>query len=259
MDWHVGGNCCTVSVVTDREFDQMAMVHRLPACRVVDRIELLTQLVAGQRVIHIGFADSGCREMQAGVGMWLHEHLSAGAASVVGLDVDRAGVDAARQAGFEGHVVDCRDPQAVAALQLEPADLVVAGEVIEHIDAPGPFLDAAASLVRPGGLLVLTTPNASGLGNAAATLVGYEVQHPDHLVLFSCRTLTTLLARHGWSTVDVYTYIPKLKPLSERPPRKVRLLRAGGAALLWLEHAFARAGRPFVADGLIVLARSNGT
>lgn len=240
------------------EIDQMAMVHRLPRSQVVDRISFLVQLVDGQRVIHIGFADSGCRHMQSGVGMWLHDHLAQRAASIIGLDVDPAGVEAARHAGFDAYVADCRDAGDVAALNLAPADLVVAGEVIEHIDAPGAFLDAVALLVRPGGLLVLTTPNASGLGNASAALAGYEMQHPDHLTLFSCRTLTTLLERHDWSVVQVATYVPRLKPLAERPSRKVRLLRGAGAGLLWVERALGRLGRPFAADGLIVLARFGG-
>lgn len=239
----------------DGEFDQMAMVYRLPTARVVDRLDFLRDIVGAQRVIHIGFADAGCREMQAGVGTWLHEHLAARAASVIGLDVDEPGVAAAQRAGFEAHVVDCSDPVAVAALSLEPADLVVAGEVLEHLDSPGPFLDSAASLVRREGLLVLTTPNASGLGNALAALAGYELQHPEHVTLYSCRTLTTLLAHHGWSIVEICTYVPRLKPLAERPSGRVRVLRGGGAALLGLERALGRLGRPFAADGLIVVAR----
>ena len=75
-----------------------------------------------------------------------------------------------------------------------PADLVVAGEVIEHLDDPGSFLDGLHALVAPGGLLVVTTPNASGLVNAAALLGNLEVNHPDHVALFTCTTLDAMLA-----------------------------------------------------------------
>ena len=103
-------------------------------------------------------------------------------------------------------------------------------------------------------MLVLTTPNASGLGNALAALAGFEVNHPDHVALFSCRTLTALLERHGWSVVEIRTYVPRVKATGERS-RKVRMLRAGGAGLRWLELAAGRLGRPFAADGLIMVAR----
>lgn len=237
------------------EFDQMAMVHRLPSAAIVDRLPYLAEIASGRNVIHVGFADAGCHAMQTDAGTWLHAHLATTAASLIGLDVDEAGVAAARDAGFVAHLVDCRDAAAVAALALEPADLVVAGEVIEHLDAPGPFLDAVAALVRPGGLLVLTTPNASGLGNAVAALAGYEVNHPDHVALFSCRTLSALLERHGWSVVQIRTYLPAVKPTSDRSG-KARLLRAGVTGLRWIESAAGHLGRPFAADGLILVARS---
>jgi len=41
-------------------------------------------------------------------------------------------------------------------------DLVTSLEVIEHVADPGAFLKALASRLAPGGLLILSTPNATG-------------------------------------------------------------------------------------------------
>ena len=82
------------------EIDQLAMVHRLPSARIVDRIEYLAELAAGKYVVHVGFADAGCREMQAGAGTWLHDRLATRAGSLIGLDVDEDGV----QAGARGRL-----------------------------------------------------------------------------------------------------------------------------------------------------------
>jgi 2-polyprenyl-3-methyl-5-hydroxy-6-metoxy-1,4-benzoquinol methylase len=243
--------------VARAEIDQLAMIRRLPSARIVDRLDFLAEVVTGRNVIHIGFADAGCRDMQAGAGTWLHERLAARTRSLIGLDVDEAGVDASRQAGFVAHVVDCRDPGAVAALGLEPADVVVAGEVIEHLDSPGTFLDAVEQLLVPDGSLVLTTPNASGLGNALAAFAGFEVNHPDHVALFSCCTLTALLERHGWSVLEVRTYVPRVKATARSG--RARALRAVATVLRWLELAAGGLGRPFVADGLILVARRGPT
>jgi hypothetical protein len=67
----------------------------------------------------------------------------------------------AAEHGFEAHAVDAQSPEAVTALGLEPADVVVAGEIVEHLDAPGPFFRAMRELV-PNGLLVVTPRTPTG-------------------------------------------------------------------------------------------------
>lgn len=244
--------------MNEEEIDQAAMIHRLPVASVVDRQQFLVGLAEGRRVIHIGFADAGCRSMQDSRNTWLHALLAERADSIVGLDVDEPGVAAAQASGFEAHIVDCRDTEAVRDLRLEPADVVIAGEVIEHIDAPGPFLDAIAQLVVPDGELVLTTPNSSGLGNALAAVAGFEVQHPGHVTLFSCRTLTALMESHRWSVTDTRTYVSSVKPTIGPISLRTRIIRVGGRALLAMERLLGWMGRPFAADGLIVVGRRAG-
>lgn len=233
--------------------DQTEMVHRLPQARGVDRIAYLTELVTGRSVVHVGFADRGYREMQELAGTWLHAHLATRARTLVGIDLDEEGVAAAREAGYEAWAIDCRDEVAIAAAGIEPAEVVVAGEVIEHLDEPGPFLEALHRLVAPGGELVLTTPNASGLLNTVAALAGREVNHPDHVAMFSWRTLQNLLARHGWEVVESATYVPVMK---EGARRQSGVMGLAAQAVLAAERAAARLGAPFLSDGLIVRCRA---
>lgn len=234
---------------------QLEMVHTLPPARVVDRIAYLSGLARGRRVIHVGFVDSGYEEMQSEAGTWLHEHLADAAASLVGIDVDEAGVERARERGYEAYVADGRRPDLMASLGIEQADLVIAGEVIEHLDDPGSFLDGLHDLLAPGGTLVLTTPNASGLLNGFAAMAGAEINHPDHVILFSWRTLTNLMRRHGWEHVRTATYVPAVK---QAPARGLSALVLGlaGRFVLFLERSIGRLWAPFVADGLIVEARA---
>ena len=235
---------------------QQDMVHRLPPARLVDRTEYLVDGVRGRRVVHVGFVDSGCWDYHDQFDSWLHAHLDRSATELIGLDLDEAGVQRAVEQGFPAYAVDCSDAERVAALGLEPADVVVAGEIIEHLDDSGSFLEGLHSLVRPGGRLLVTTPNASGLLNAgAAALAGYEVNHPDHVTLYSCFTLTNLLERHGWRTDEVATYVPVLKEFGALRGR-MKVLGAGASVVLGAERLLARIGRPYAADGLIVSATS---
>ena len=243
--------------MSKRDFGQESMMHRLPSAPLVPRIDWLVGRAAGHRVAHVGFVDTGCEEMQGQAGTWLHGHLARTAKSLVGLDVDSVGVETARARGLEAYEVDCRRPDAVRALGLEPADVVIAGEVIEHLDDPGAFLDGLHELCAPGGVLILTTPNPTGLLNTFALLAGYEINHPDHVVMFTWRTLTNLMRRHRWETVETHTFVPEPK-LDSRGLRG-GMLAMGARFVLWLERTLARFGRSFAADGLIVVARPVAT
>lgn len=233
---------------------QLEMTHRLPRARVVDRVPFLVEAVRGRRAAHLGFVDTGCWQLHERLDLWIHAHLDRAAAHLVGIDVDEAGVERARANGYEAYRADGRDPDALASLPIDPVEVVVAGEVIEHIDDVGSFLSGLRPLVEPGGRLVLTTPNASGLLNSVAAVAGYEVNHPDHVVLFSWYTLSNVLARHGWVVEEVATYVPKVKDMAGLTGR-ARLLGRGAAVLLATERLLGRLGRPFAADGLIVVAR----
>lgn len=227
------------------------LVHRLPRARVVDRDAWLGEQCRRRRVVHVGFADSGFTRRHQRDGRWLHDHLARAAAELVGIDIDAAGVADAVGTGYEAYAVDCADDGAVADLGLEPADVVVAGEVIEHIDRPGPFLDGLRHLCRPDGRLIVTTPNAYGLINVAASVLGgIEINHPDHVVMFTWRTLTELARRHGWRVVETATYVPVL---GDRGSQSA-LAAVGLRAVLGVERVMGKLGRPFAADGLIVAA-----
>jgi SAM-dependent methyltransferase len=233
------------------EYGQDQMAHPLPSTSIVDRVPWLVDACRNQRVVHVGFADAGFREEQGRAGSWLHGHLAEVAEGLIGIDADEPGVAAAVAGGFEAHVADCTNASAIAALGIEPADVVLAGEVIEHLGAPGPFLDAMATLCRPGGRMIVTTPNAYGLVNVVASMTRrVEVNHPDHVVMFTWRTLTELLRRHGWSTVETVTYVPAVRERGERS----RFEAFAVNTVLRTERLLGRLGRPFSADGLIVVA-----
>jgi 2-polyprenyl-3-methyl-5-hydroxy-6-metoxy-1,4-benzoquinol methylase len=235
------------------EYSQHEMVHRLPRAELVDRFAYLRDLCAGRRVIHVGFVDLGCQELNASSGVWLHEHLAATASELVGIDLDAAGVEDARSRGYEAHAIDACDADAVAAAGIGPADVVVAGEVIEHLDGPGSFLRGMHHLVAPGGMLVVTTPNGTGLLNSFSVLGNLEVNHPDHVVMYTPHTLDAMLRRQGWEPFEHRVYVQEVK--SPGTTTRDRVLSSGARAILGLERLLARLGSPFVADGLIVAAR----
>ena len=233
------------------EYSQADMIHRLPRARLVDRADFIVDSCRGLRVIHVGFADAGFRREQQRSGGWLHDRLGSCARELIGIDADPVGVEEARCGGLQAHLADCTDRGAVRALGLEPADVVVAGEVIEHVTSPGALLDSLRLLCRDGGRLIVTTPNAAGIVNSLAVLLrGVELNHPDHVVMFTPRTLGEMLRRRGWRATEVAVYLPDVRSRSGSG----LIDRIGVRSLLAFERLAARLGRPFAAEGLIVVA-----
>jgi SAM-dependent methyltransferase len=223
-------------------------VFPLPRASCVDRVEFLRSAARGRRVAHLGFWDEGSvRSDLEARGLWLHAQLAEVASELVGIDVSEAGVAQARHEGFEAHVADCRDGDAVAKLGLRAFDLVIAGELIEHLDAPGEFLDGVGALVAQGGELIVTTPNAASFTGPLTALRGVEVINPDHVTLYSWYTLTNLLQRHGWRVTRFATYPARPSAIK---PRSIDATVARTVARI--ERLVAR-WRPFVASGLIAV------
>ena len=127
-------------------------------------------------------------------------------------------MEQARELGFEAYAIDAQDRARVADLSIGAFEAIVAGEIIEHLSAPGPFLEAMLDLAAPGSRLVLTTPNAYRLQNFLTPFSGNELIHPDHTAWHSPSTVSVLLERSGWR-VDRIAYYQN--------PRGARRIRPG--------------------------------
>lgn len=231
--------------------EKIEWLHRLPKAAPVDREATLVEVARGKRTVHVGFVDEHLLETRVATGTWLHARLAGVASSLVGLDVAEDGVAWARGHGYEAYTVDGQSPEAVRALGLAPADVVIAGEVIEHLDAPGPFFRAMRELVGPDGRLVVTTPNQINFVAGLVPVTGREAMHPDHMVAFSVRTLKAIGARNGWELEKVAYYQHRPEPLRFNGglgslAQDVVLRLARGFFSL-----FGKAGLPYWSDGLI--------
>lgn len=112
------------------------------------------------------FADVGC-----GGGL-ICEPMARLGAQVLGADATEKAVEVARlHAAQSGLDIDYRLATAEElAHEGERADVVLALEVIEHVASIEHFLDGVTTLVKPGGLLVITTLNRTAKALALAVI-----------------------------------------------------------------------------------------
>ncbi len=83
-------------------------------------------------------------------------------------------------------------------------DVVMGSEVIEHVTSPAAFVRTLRAMLRPGGLLILTTPNGDDIDTASPPGIIIPLLSPSlHLVIQSTASLTALLRQAGFTQVDV--------------------------------------------------------
>ena len=156
------------------------MMHWVPEGKVVNRVLYILERCKGKRVLNLGSASGE-----------LHKAIVAVAQSVIGVDKDEPA----------DLIVDLdRQPYAIG----QPAvDVIVAGEILEHLANPGSLLKALRILKRP---LIITAPNAAATGLGYFMSRGYENVNPDHVAWYSYHTLKTLLGRYQFEIEDFAWY-----------------------------------------------------
>ena len=120
--------------------------------------------LAGLRLLDIG----------CGGGI-LSEPLARLGAAVVGADPSERNIEVARHhAAQSGLAIDYRNTSAEALAEAdEQFDVVLAMEVVEHVTDVGLFVEVAAAMVKPGGLLFIATLNRT-VKSFALAIVGAE-------------------------------------------------------------------------------------
>jgi 2-polyprenyl-6-hydroxyphenyl methylase / 3-demethylubiquinone-9 3-methyltransferase len=150
-------------------------LHRLNPTRIAyirDRIaghfgrdSLAPRPLSGLRILDVGCGGGLVAEPMARLG-----------AAVTGIDADQRGVHIAeahaRKSGL-AITYRCALPEDLLRAHDSPFDAVVSMEVVEHVTDPDAFLSICAALLRPGGVLVLSTINRT-LKSLALAKIGAE-------------------------------------------------------------------------------------
>jgi 2-polyprenyl-3-methyl-5-hydroxy-6-metoxy-1,4-benzoquinol methylase len=115
---------------------------------------------------------------------------------------DAYGIDfSATRTERAGRRVVAADFAGFDALGVGEMDVVSAFQVLEHVDDPAAILRGLAARVRPGGLLVVEVPDASGF-DAPTTWEQFQAVQPlEHINAFTPATLRAACERHGFAAL----------------------------------------------------------
>ena len=191
--------------ITDTPTDREAIRRRRRVVEAamapghVERLDVIREHCLGMRVLDLGCVGHSVdtREIRPG---WLHDKVRGWASECVGVDYEPKGVAALREAGLTVELHDITTGAGPLA-NLPPFDVVVAGEIVEHLDTPRAIFDLARDVLRRGGHLIVTTPNPYGQTRVRAGQLGLGWENVDHILYLPPSGAVELAERAGGLTL----------------------------------------------------------
>jgi SAM-dependent methyltransferase len=222
--------------------DPVAVAHRARVLQAAwrppinDRATFIEIRCRDQIVLDIGCVAHDVQRMSSPA--WLHGRIATVARRCVGVDVLASGVEEMRERGYQVVLHDLTTGLGPIAA-LGPFDVIVAGELIEHVAALNMLFTLASSALSDGGQLIITTPNPYAPARVRAGQLGIVWENVDHILYALPSGIAELCERHGLRlseaavTVDVSSrgIVDCLRGLP-------RLVRGSG----WLTAGYATMG-----------------
>lgn len=161
------------------------------------KIAYVVARAAGREVLDLGCVEHDPENYRSRY--WVHRALVERAASVTGLDLCQDGVTALSARGYDIRFGD------VQHFDLgRQYDVIVAGDLLEHLEDFAGFFASVKSHLRADGCLIVATPNPWYWRNIVKAVTRPEVDNnPEHTCWFDPRTLRQLATRQGMTMSEV--------------------------------------------------------
>jgi methionine biosynthesis protein MetW len=133
---------------------------------------------------------------------------------IIGTDIDSKSLNAAKKRGIKTISADFNKRLPFKDYSF---DAVIILEVIEHLYNIEGFVSEIKRILKPGGWLILSTPNSALLTMRLSYLLGKtstEIQNPGHLRFFNLKSLKQKLKDFEIVEVKGLTHFPLLSRIS---------------------------------------------
>jgi len=184
-------------------------IHQWSSMRGQVRMDLLERIDTGAKTI----LEFGCGEATLGEALKKRQRCR-----VVGVELDPQAAAVARRRIDD---VYCADVREIVSLLDERFDVIIGGDIVEHLDEPWSFLADLRRLAAPGGKLLLSLPNLAN-GSVVGDLLRGRFDYVymgitcvGHLRFFTRQTIEEMLAIAGWSAVSIEPQQLTITPQAE--------------------------------------------
>ena len=169
---------------------------------------------SGKKVLDLGCIGWELETKEYGGLAFIHQKIKKVAKKLVGIDINKKAIEKYKKRGFDLRSHNLEEPFNLK----EKFDIIVAMEIIEHLNNPGIFLESIKRHLDKKGVLILSAPNAQGVSFFFQRLLKDKISGvatDDHTHWHSKETLGVLLKRKGFKIKKIWCVqeIPMVKSL----------------------------------------------
>lgn len=184
--------------------EQAQWLQDIPKGELMNREAFILNYCKNKTVLHIGFADAPYTAAKLSAGTLLHSSLATTAAELFGIDPNEKAVAIYQQQTKDPNVSTSTIDE-MQENEVKRYNLVLIGEVLEHISNPSAVIEQLEQKMKAGQELLVTVPNYASFDSIAAALHNTESVHADHEWYFSPYTLLKKFRKDLWQ-VHFFAY-----------------------------------------------------
>jgi len=167
---------------------------------IKNRFDIIKYYVKGKEVLDIGCVDHTLSNVRKPT--WLHGLIADEAKHVLGVDVAKDEIDKLKDKGYDVIHGNFEEQNLGKEFQV-----IVAGNVIEHLYNVGHFLDNVKKHLKTDGVFLLTTDNCFGFRRwFYAFFRGRVPVNKTHTCYYDPETLTYLLTSKGFKVTKKFYF-----------------------------------------------------
>ncbi len=200
--------------LNDQLFDQGLFVNITTNNIPLRRQEAIIENTKNKNVIHVGCVDHlEIIEDKIEHNTWLHSKIIESSSECIGIDINKKGIDYLKNKLKIDNVYYCDlIKNRLNKLMEKNWDIMVLGEIVEHVTNPQEFLSKIFSLYKYNvNKIIITVPNVYCYNNYRNAKRGIEVINSDHKTVFSPYTLVKTLNQCGFKTDQIFFADPTYK------------------------------------------------
>lgn len=173
--------------------------------KLINKNNFILSKCKNKNVLDLGCVDHDLYKNKIVNDSWLHDKIKQISNSIIGVDILKENVEFLKTKGYKIVHGNVENLNEVPEINGKSFDIIIAGDLIEHLFNAGLFLESIKSFCNSSTEIIITTPNCFSIKYISPYLFkNKEKVRKDHTCWYSKNTLIQLLKMKGFKTTGFY-------------------------------------------------------